>query len=349
MSEAPILPRPRPLRSALIGGGLLLAVLGGAAGMRWWTATPTPQGRAPARPIVQIVRQQSGLPDLADLVERSCPAMALLVPAGAVLPVAEGAKATPAVRITDDGWLLAAASTIPAGNLEAVFGDGRRVAVGEVRTDPVSGLAIARTTDATGESLSFSDGAPPRAGQFGLAVATPAGLGCSADLAMIESDFLTDGGAPNGYFRLAPSAADWPPGLPVLGADGQMIGVVASAGAGGTAIPASIGRLVVDELLRNALSPTASFGFRAVDFGGALAGRLGDVRAGAGVALVAAGSSAAKAGLRAGDIVTTVDGRPVSSASELGRALDAVKATAELTIQRRDQQLTLTVTRVDAS
>ncbi|URD59810.1 S1C family serine protease [Sphingomonas sp. KRR8] len=335
------------MRTILLAGGLLLAALGGAAVNRWWSPPdPRPADvQRPTRPIIQIVRQQTGLPDLSDVVDRTCPSVALIVPAGAELPLTGPATAAPAVLLSDDGWLLSAASALPKGDLEAVFGNGQRTPVGEVRTDPVSGLALAKVGNPQGSSLSLSDQPPPRAGQFGLAVATPAGLGCSAAVAMVESDFVADGGAQSGYFRLQPTAADWPAGLPILAGDGRILGVIASSDQSGTALPSSTVSGIVDELMRNSLSPTTAFGFRAVEYEGSLATRLGDVRAGAGVSLVEPGSKTAKTGLRAGDIVTSADGTPVSGASELSRALDRAGATARLTVQRRDRQLTLTASR----
>ena len=63
------------------------------------------------------------------------------------------------------------------------------------------------------------------------------------------------------------------------------------------------------------------------------------------MALVQAKSSAEKAGLRAGDVVIAVDQSPVSSASELSRALDAVTDSAVLTVARGNQQLNVEVSR----
>ena len=192
--------------------------------------------------------------------------------------------------------------------------------------------------------LPFSDEAFPRVGQFGFALATPAGSGCSAASSMIGSDFLTDGGSPAGYVRLLPPPDGWSAGMPLLATDGRVLGIGTDEPDGGV-IPAPIASVILDELIRNSLSPSTSFGFRAIDYAAPFATRLGDVRSGAGVALVQPKSTAAKAGLEAGDIVTAVNDTPVSSASELNRALDAQSGKATLTIQRRSQQLTLTVAR----
>ena len=164
--------RPR-FRGFVLGGALLAAVLGAA-----WIARPIsppqePSAQRQTRPMVQILRQQPGLPDLADLIDRLCPSVAIIVPHGETLPPdPNGTPAVPASAYSADGWLVTSAADLPSMPLDAVFGDGRRVAVDEVRTDPVSGLAIAQTASAA-SPLAFSDQAFPRVGQFGFALAMP--------------------------------------------------------------------------------------------------------------------------------------------------------------------------------
>ena len=162
---------------------------------------------------------------------------------------------------------------------------------------------------------------------------------------MIGSDFLADGGAEVGYVRLQSPQDTWTAGTPLLGTDGRVIGI-ATGDPAGAAIPAPIASVIVDELIRNSLSPSTSFGLRAIDYSPPLATRLGDVRSGAGVALVQPKSAASRAGLQAGDVVTAVGDVPVSSASELSRALDAIEGKATLSVQRRSEQMTITIKRI---
>jgi S1-C subfamily serine protease len=336
-------PPRRTSRAFILGGALLIAALGGAFATRLLSPPQGPSTRRPARPIVQIVRQQPGLPDLADIIDQLCPSVAIIVPHGSDAP--EEPSSTPPVSasaVSADGWLLTSAS-LPQTQLDAVFGDGRRVELSDVRTDPVSGLTIVKAASVA-VPLPFSDQAFPRVGQFGFALTTPAGTGCSADAAMIGSDFLADGGGLIGYVRLAPAPDGWSAGMPLLGTDGRVLGIGSNHPAGAL-IPSPIASVIVDELIRNRLSPSTSFGFRAIDYSAPLSTRLGNVRSGAGVALVQPKSTGARAGLQAGDIVTEVGDVPVSSASELSRALDALSSKATLTVQRRSQLLKLTVTR----
>ncbi|HEX5258079.1 MAG TPA: PDZ domain-containing protein, partial [Sphingomicrobium sp.] len=70
---------------------------------------------------------------------------------------------------------------------------------------------------------------------------------------------------------------------------------------------------------------------------------------GTAVSLVQAKTPAARAGLQAGDIVVAVDGSPVASASELGRALDGAGKSVSMDIARGDQRLTLTIGKLAGS
>jgi S1-C subfamily serine protease len=139
---------------------------------------------------------------------------------------------------------------------------------------------------------------------------------------------------------------DLPPGAPFISGSGDVIGVIGASAPANSVIPGAVAADVANELLRGSLSPMTAFGFRARDFDASLAPRLNNARAvGTVVALLQAKSPAAKAGLRAGDIVVAVDGSPIASASELGRALDRAGATASMDVARGDQRLTLKVAR----
>jgi serine protease Do len=343
---------PRPsvpvARWPLLGAVFAAAIAGAFIGRIAFPQTQSSSNR-PSRPIVQIVRQQAGLPDLSDIVDRFCPSVAVIVARGAApSSTSPAGRQNPAFVVSADGWLVVASASLPSGPLDAIFGDGRRAALSEVRADPVSGLALIKTDAQTGPPLAFGDAALPRVGQFGLVLDTPIGRGCSAEVAMVDSDFLADGGETADYIRVQSHSDTWTSGLPFLATDGRLLGVSVPNPAGAL-LPAPVSAVVVDELIRNQLSPSTSFGFRAIDYGAAFSTRLGNLRSRAAVALVQAKSSTARAGLQAGDIVIAVNDLPVSSASELNRALDSTAETATLTVQRASEQLNFTIHRNTAS
>ncbi|MGN6155874.1 MAG: S1C family serine protease [Sphingomicrobium sp.] len=339
----------RPRTVAILAGTAIVAAVAGALLTRSIPSGPKAQAQ-PRRPIVQIVRPQPGLPSLADTIARLCPSIASIVPG----PANSGqgvSGGVPAFVISADGWLVTTATLQSAAHMHAVFGDGSEADISEVRVDPISGLAIAKTTATGLTPLNMDDQAFPRVGDFGFALQAPSGNGCSAQIAMIGSDFLADGGGPVSYVRVQPTTPAIPAGAPYLDSDGDGVAVsISDPTAPDAMLPAAIAGIVVDELIRGSPSPSIAFGFRATDFAAALADRLSDARLrGAGVAIVQKGSSADKAGLHAGDVVVAVGNSPVSSASELGRALDASQKVAALQVMRGDKRLQITVTRSDAA
>ena len=334
----------------LVGCVVLIAAVGGIYVERGLgpngqdRANPLTQRESQRRPIIQIVRPQAGLPSVADTVASLCPSIAAIAPAGATGSAATG------FAISSDGWVLAATASLPTGNLEVHFGSGPAVGVSEVRQDPVSGLSLLHTEAAGLRPVRLSDQGFPSVGDFAVSILDPAAQGCSAQVAMIASDFLVDGGVSSAYVRVQPMGADLPAGAPIISGDGQVIGVVATGAPPNSAIPAEVVGDVANELLRGSLSPMTKFGFRAKDFDSAFAARLSNSRSvGTAVALVEPKSPAAKAGLKAGDIVVAVNGSPVASASELGRALDDAGNSAAVDVARGDQRLTLTIAQAPGS
>ncbi len=339
-----------PRQIAIFGGIAVLIIF--AAGF-FVARSFVPAGRQPApaqpsRPIVQFVRPRPGLPSLADTITRLCPSIASILPGTASQSSGQATSGgAPAFVVSATGWLVTSASLHSTAHMHALFGDGRTANISEIRTDPVSGLAIAKVDAADLTAVDMADKAFPRIGDFGFGLQTPNGNGCSAETAMIASDFLADGGGPVSYVRTQSTGPAVPPGAPFLDSDGNAVAVsIADAAVPDAMIPGAIADLVINELIRGTPSPSLAFGFRAADFSTALADRLLDGRLrGAGVAIVQRGSAADKAGLHAGDVVVAVADLPVSSASELGRALDATKGKASLTVMRADQRMTIRIPR----
>jgi putative serine protease PepD len=119
-------------------------------------------------------------------------------------------------------------------------------------------------------------------------------------------------------------------GGPLLDTEGRVIGVTAqieSEGSGsdgvGFAIPSDTVHSVAGQLIANGKAEHAFLGVSIED---ASSGR------GAAVATVRSGSPAADAGLQAGDVVTAIDGKTVSSADDLQSAVAAKQPGDKVTL-----------------
>jgi putative serine protease PepD len=111
-------------------------------------------------------------------------------------------------------------------------------------------------------------------------------------------------------------------GGPLVNAEGQVIGIntaIATSGGGsgnigvGFAIPIDTAKQVSDQLIKTGKATHAYLGVTLSDASGDQQGAL--------VATVQGGTPAASAGLKEGDIVTQVDGKPVDGADALSAAI----------------------------
>jgi putative serine protease PepD len=155
--------------------------------------------------------------------------------------------------------------------------------------------------------------------------------------------------APNNYSIAGAIQTDAPinhgnSGGPLLDSSGNVIGVNAqiesdsgdNAGVG-FAIPINAVKSVANTIIGGGTVQHAYLGIR-----------VGDAQndAGASIGTVTAGSPADKAGLKAGDVITAVDGKAITSADELTAAVSAHQPNDKvtLTVDRNGTTKTITVT-----
>ncbi len=247
---------------------------------------------------------------------------------GAATPsdVASGFVADPSGLI-----VTAAAAVTGAVGLAVVLPNGVRVAATLAAADPDTGIVVLRiSTTVSLAALPF--GAPPRVGEVAIALSQPVGAGPAVDVGTVSATGLVirvpdpagSGGpvALGGALRTDAPVPSGATGGPVVDANGNVIGVlagpdvVAAAGvapaSGGTfALDTAAAQSLVSALSSATLVPAAP-GVVSQPLDPASAASLG-LPSGALVVAVRAGSPAALAGLRAGDVVLTVDGHPAAA------------------------------------
>jgi S1-C subfamily serine protease len=218
----------------------------------------------------------------------------------------------------------------------------RRVAARIVGRDPANDLAVLRVPVARvrGEAplpLAPADGL--RVGDPVLAIGTPFRLQSSASTGIVSAlgrqiRGLTGFTIPD---ALQTDAAINPgnSGGPLLDAQGRVVGVnTQGAGPGVSfAVGAATLRRVLPQLVRDGRARTGYLGLR-----------IGEVtEAGTRLEGVTAGSPAARAGLRSGDVVRRAAGRPVSGEGDLARAIAATRpgAVLELVVRRDGRDRTV--------
>lgn len=253
-----------------------------------------------------------------------------------------------AVVVSADGYLITNFHVVRrARGAEVLLADGRRLEAEFVGGDPGFDLAVLKVEAKDLVPISFGDADGLRVGQFAIAIGSPFGLmlrGPSVTVGVVSALGRTLD-APNGPIEdLIQTDAPINPGNsggPLLNTDGELIGIntaiIPYAQGIGFAIPVSVVRDVVDQVLRYGRVVRPWLGIAGVTVTREVAGQFG-LRPDAGVLVVRVepDSPADQAGLAAGDVITKVDAAPLSRIEELRRYVAA---------QKPDQELQVTVAR----
>lgn len=195
--------------------------------------------------------------------------------------------------------------------------DGQIVGI-DVETD----LAVIRVDERTLPALAFGDSDELKTGQMVLAFGSPLGLHNSVSLGIVSG--VARQLAPESPMIYVQTDAAINPGSsggPLVDLQGRLVGIntlIATQAGGnegvGFAAPSNIVRTVYQQIRRNGRVRRGDIGVRAQTVTPVLASGLGLVRDhGVVIADVAPGSTGAAAGLRPGDLVVSLNGKPMEN------------------------------------
>jgi len=215
--------------------------------------------------------------------------------------------------------------TQPAGQ-SLLARRSRIVSAQLVGLDDETDLAVLKI-DATGlRTLPFGDSDNLKAGQMVLAFGSPLGLHNSVSLGIVSAiarQLQPD--SPMVYVQTDASINPGNSGGPLVDTQGRLVGlntmIMSTSGANsglGFAAPSNIVRTVFEQIKTNGRVRRGDIGVRAQTITPVLASGLGLSRdQGAVLADIMPGSAADRAGLIIGDIVLTLDGKPIENARQL--------------------------------
>jgi serine protease Do len=242
-----------------------------------------------------------------------------------------------------------------ADELTVKLHDGRELAAKVIGRDPASDLAVIKVNADDLRPAELGDSSELHVGEWVLAVGDPFGLSDT-----ITSGIVSAKGRSNVHIAqyedfIQTDAAINPgnSGGPLVDLDGRVVGIntaIASRNGGnmgvGFAIPIDMAKTVMKSLIGTGHVTRGWLGvaIQALDPGLAKSFKY-DSTNGALVAQVENGSPADKAGMQQGDIVTSFEGKPVASPSELrNEVADTAPGTkAELKVYRDGAERRLTV------
>jgi len=205
--------------------------------------------------------------------------------------------------------------------------DGRDYKATVVGADSASDVAVVKVKDAKLSEIALGDSSKAEVGDFVLAIGNPFGLQHTVTYGIVSA-LGRSGINPDGYEDFIQTDASINPGNSggaLVNLRGELIGInsaILSRSGGnigiGFAIPSNMVRSVMDQLVKYGEVKRGILGVNIQTVTPDLADKLGAADlTGAFVQQVVEGSAADKAGVKAGDVITTVNGQAVHSSAEL--------------------------------
>jgi serine protease Do len=259
--------------------------------------------------------------------------------------------------ISADGYAVTNNHVVDkAENVQVTADDGKIYQAKVIGTDPRSDLALIKV-EGGGDFpfVKFAEG-NPRIGDWVLAVGNPFGLGGTVTAGIVSARGRDIGNGPyDDFIQIDAPVNKGNSGGPTFDVDGNVIGVNTAifSPSGGSvgiafAIPADTVKKVVAQLKDKGSVTRGWIGVQIQSVTPEIADSLGlkSVQ-GALVAEPQAGGPAAKAGIEAGDVITSVNGAPLKDARELARQIGGLPpgTSVKLSILHKgaDKSVTLTL------
>ncbi|HZR33513.1 MAG TPA: DegQ family serine endoprotease [Terriglobales bacterium] len=262
------------------------------------------------------------------------------------------------VIVSRDGYILTNNHVVEqATEIKVVLADKREFRGKVVGTDPKTDVAVVKIPATDLPTLALSDSSKAQVGDFALAIGDPFGLGETATLGIVSAtgrgnldiedyeDFIQTDAAIN------PGNS----GGALINAHSELIGIntaiLAGASGGnqgiGFAVPVNMARYVMEQILKHGkvvrgylgvviqeVTPDLAKAFKVPPGKGAL---VGDV---------SPNGPAAKAGLKKGDVIVELNGKPIDGPNQLKLQIASMApgSVAHLKILRDGQPQDVTVT-----
>lgn len=243
-----------------------------------------------------------------------------------------------------------------ADEIAVTVATGDRFPAKIVGVDPETDIAVVQIAAPDLKSITFGDSSRVQVGDFVAAIGNPFGLGQTVTLGIVSALGRVGLGLDT-YENFIQTDASINPGNsggPLIDMDGRLIGVnsaiVAPSGGNvgiGFAIPVSTAKTIMEKLIKDGAVRRGHLGVVVQDLTPDLARGLDvDAARGALISQVIDGSTAATAGLAAGDVIVAIDDDPVETAAGLRNLVgsDLPGQSVRLNVQREHRMLFREVT-----
>jgi Do/DeqQ family serine protease len=265
--------------------------------------------------------------------------------------------------INGDGQILTNAHVIDgADTVNVTLKDGRTFVGKVMGADPVTDVAVVKIQANNLPSVPLGDSEQLKPGEWAIAIGNPLGLDNTVTTGIISATGRSSSqvGVPDKRVQFIQTDAAINPGNsggPLLNASGQVIGmntaIIQRAQGLGFAIPINTAQRIANQLVTQGKVEHPYLGIQMVTLTPELKKNLNsnpngglnvDEEQGELIAKVMPTSPAAKAGLRAGDVIQKMNGQPVKEAEEIQKFVESTQVGGNLQIELRRNQKDLNIT-----
>jgi serine protease Do len=248
------------------------------------------------------------------------------------------------VVIRRDGVILTNAHVVgQAREVRIGLADGREIGARVLGRDPSVDVAVVRVTGSELPVAPLADSDALLVGQTAIAIGNPLGLERTVTRGVISAiDRSPRGFGLDGLIQTDAAISPGNSGGPLLDSRGRVIGintaVISAPGASGLgfAVPINLARDIAEQVLTTGQIRRAFLGVDYRDIDEPLARQFQlPVQEGVIITTVGENTPAAGAGLRQGDIVIALDGKPVRQGADLRRAIRGRKPGDEVRLRVR--------------
>ena len=242
--------------------------------------------------------------------------------------------------ISADGYVVTNNHVVDkAKTVQVTLDDSRTLDAKVIGKDPKTDIALLKITESGSYPyVQFGKGAP-RVGDWVVAIGNPFGLGGTVTAGIVSARGRDIGAGPyDDFLQIDAPINKGNSGGPTFNVNGEVVGVntaIASPSGGSVglafAIPAETVQTVVDQLRTDGKVVRGYLGVQVQPVTKDIAEGLGlDKAKGALVDHAESGTPAAKAGLKSGDVIESVNGAPVNDARDLSRRIAGLKPGTEV-------------------
>ncbi|NMM12262.1 MAG: trypsin-like serine protease [Rhodoferax sp.] len=261
------------------------------------------------------------------------------------------------VIVSASGYILTNNHVVEsADEIEVILNDSRHAKAKVIGTDPDSDLAVLKIELDRLPAIVLGNSDTLQVGDQVLAIGNPFGVGQTVTGGIVSALGRNQLGI-NTFENFIQTDAAINPGNSggaLVDTNGNLLGIntaIYSRSGGsmgiGFAIPVSTAKLVLEGIVKDGQVTRGWIGVEPNDLSPELAETFGvKTRAGVIITGVLQNGPAAQSGIRPGDVITAVAGKPVSNVSELLSSVAALKpgTASKFDLLRREEKVTLDVT-----